>query len=340
MTEERFVRHDSPAQWNDLVAGFPITSALQTWGWGEAKRLTGWEPSRLELPGVGAVQVLRRRLLPGQHVLYAPRGPALFAPDDLPRLAGALRAWARPTDVYATLEPECRHAADAPPPPPPRPLRPAESVQPEHTAVLDLTATAEERRRRMHPMLRRHLRASERQGVRVEQDADLSAFWPLFDETNRRSRLIALPRRYYEGVVASLGVGAAESAVLTARLDDEALASAVVVGVGTRLYYLYGGSTRTRSEAQAPIALQWGAMQWAIERGYTSYDLWGVPRQLSPDAHAYGVALFKTRLGGTLVRNVAYDLPLTPLYRPLRLALRARRTLLNLRALGHPTDVV
>ena len=90
-----------PEAWNRLVSGFAITSPLQSWGWGEVKRTTGWEPRRFLLLGgegpVAAAQVLLKAAPGGLRLAYAPRGPALHRLEDLPEVARRARPRARAT---------------------------------------------------------------------------------------------------------------------------------------------------------------------------------------------------------------------------------------------------
>ena len=54
-----------PLEWNQLVVSFSHYSALQGWGFGEVRRVSGWTPHRLKLMRDGipfaAAQVLRRK---------------------------------------------------------------------------------------------------------------------------------------------------------------------------------------------------------------------------------------------------------------------------------------
>ena len=84
--------------WNAAVMSAPRADLLQSWEWGEFKRLSGWEPMRAlvmddEQPVAGA-QLLARRVM-GVPSLYAPRGP--WWRDDSSGQAGlrALAGWLR-----------------------------------------------------------------------------------------------------------------------------------------------------------------------------------------------------------------------------------------------------
>ena len=71
---------------------------LQSTGWAEVKSATGWRAERYVFEDgdalVGCVQVLRKRLVRGLDVAYAPRGPLVDdakLPDAIVALRKALR---------------------------------------------------------------------------------------------------------------------------------------------------------------------------------------------------------------------------------------------------------
>ncbi|HWG86068.1 MAG TPA: peptidoglycan bridge formation glycyltransferase FemA/FemB family protein [Deinococcales bacterium] len=337
-----------PLEWDALVASMPFTSALQGWGWGEAKRLTGWEPYRLRVDRAGeavaAAQVLRRRLVPGATVLYAPRGPAMRSLTDIADVGRALRRWAGRSDLRLKLEPPVPLAEDAEIPAALGPFRRAETEQPEHTILVDLTAPEDVMLKRMHQMARRNTKTSLKLGVTAGPDDDFDAFWALFSETNERSKLLSRTRAYYEAVYHECGRYGGEARLITARLDGQALASGLVIGLGPNLNYLYGGSTRAREEGErdpkGSNGFYWGMLLYGAQAGYRELDLFGIPRKLDPEKHAFGVYQFKERLGGQRVHFPAYELGLSPLARAVTAALRARKTLMNYRARGSTRDVL
>ncbi len=331
-----------PETWNRLVSGFPITSALQSWGWGEVKRLSGWEPFRLaildgEVP-VAAAQVLRRRFAGPFVMLYAPRGPALRAIEDLPRVAEALAQWAG-RGVYLKLEPEVGQPAEAPPP---RfaPLVLEETIQPEYSLWVDLAPDPDAVLARMKPKTRYNIRLSARKGVVAAVEEDFEAFWALFTETNRRAKLLQHDRSYYEAVLREMNQPHGAAFLSIARLEGKPLSAGLFVAFAGKVDYLYGGSSRAHKNVMAPYAMHWNAMRWGMERGYRIYDLWGVPRVLSPESHAYGIYRFKEGFGGQRVRFPAYDYPLSSLYTPLKRALRLRKDFVNWRMRGTRRDVL
>jgi len=330
-----------PKAWNEAVSAFPITSALQSWGWGEVKRLSGWRPVRvLVLEGseaVAAAQVLLRPL-PGTPfaLAYAPRGPALGRLSDLPRVARALGGFG---GVYLHLEPEVGLPSEEPPPAFSG-LFPAEPIQPGHTLWLDLTRGEEALLRGMKEMHRRNARlALKRTQVFVEGEEAFSEFFRLFEETNRRARLLQHSEDYYRAVLKEMNQPLGEAFLVVARKEGEALAAGLFVGFAGKVDYLYGGSSRAHPEAKAPMGMHMGAIRYALERGYRIYDLWGVPRR-PEGSHAEGIHRFKEGFGGSRVQFPAYALPTSWLYHPVKALLRLRKTWVNLRVRGNPRDVL
>jgi len=336
-----------PAEWNALVGGFPYHSSLQSWGWGEVKRLSGWRPRRFFVEEDGrpvlAAQVLEKGTGP-LALAYAPRGPAFKALDALPEALSLLAP--RLKGGYLKIEPPLMLKEGEAPPQIPG-LLPAETIQPEYSLVLPLD-DEESLLKRMKPKTRYNIRLSSRKGVQTRlvfptdegAAAAFDAFFRLFTETNRRAKLRQHAREYYEAVFQRMHQPGGEAFVVLAELEGEPLAAGLFVAFGDRVDYLYGGSTRARREVMAPYAMHWAAIRYGLEAGYRYYDLWGVPRVLSPESHAYGIYRFKEGFGGVRVRFPAYDRPLSPLYRPLVRAIRLYKDFQNWRARGTRRDVL
>ncbi len=336
-----------PAEWNARVGAFRYRSSLQSWGWGEVKRLSGWRPRRFLIEDGGrpvlAAQVLEKGRGP-LALAYAPRGPAFDAIEALPEALAALAPRLR--GGYLKIEPPLLLPEDEPPPAIPGTRR-AETIQPEYSLVLPLD-DEESLLRRMKPKTRYNVRLSGRKGVRTRlvfpgdegAGAAFDAFFRLFTETNRRARLRQHAREYYEAVFQKMHQPGGEAFLVLAELEGEPLSAGLFVAFGERVDYLYGGSTRARREVMAPYAMHWAAIRYGLKRGYRHYDLWGVPRVLTPESHAYGIYRFKEGFGGVRVRFPAYDRPLSPLYRPLVWALRRYKDYQNWRARGTRRDVL
>src|SRR3989440_3467145 len=101
---------DETRDWDRLVQETARPHLLQSTGWAEVKAATAWRAERFVFEDgdarVGCVQVLRKRLVRGLDVAYAPRGP--LVPDDmLPDAIVALRkALSRGLTVSLLCDPE------------------------------------------------------------------------------------------------------------------------------------------------------------------------------------------------------------------------------------------
>jgi lipid II:glycine glycyltransferase (peptidoglycan interpeptide bridge formation enzyme) len=243
-----------------MVSSLPITSALQSWGWGEVKKLSGWQPERWAVFDGGqliaAAQLFRRRLGGPLSMLYAPRGPALRELDDLPRVVEALKQKANGA-VYLKLEPEVGIPAN-------QPVRAfpncsiEESIQPEYSIWLDLTLGREGLLAQMSNMHRRNTKLAEKRVMaRVEGIEAFEEFWQLFEETNRRARLLQHAKAYYQAVLREMNQPLGEAFISIARLQGKALAAGLFVAFGGKVDYLYGGSSCENSNAKAPNGMHW-----------------------------------------------------------------------------------
>lgn len=342
--------------YDDAVRNLPITSALQGWGYGEARRALGQVPARYLIQDagrtVGALQLIRKRLVPGFSTLYAPRGPALESLDLLPGVAEAVRKVARPTDALLKIEPPVPLDANDEQTVIPEsygPFTRAATEQPEHTIIADLRRSEEELFAGLHSMARRNVRTAEKLGVVAGRDDDFDAFWEIFTATNERAKLGAFPRKYYETMLREGNAHGGEAYIVLSRYQGKALAGGFFIAMGKGTYYLFGGSVRDdRTDAdgkpfkdsKAPDAFYWNAMLDAKRQGYELFDFWGIPRELDESKHSFGVFKMKLKFSEQRVWYPAYDLNLNPAAPMIVKALRWRKTQNNLRKRGSADDVL
>jgi lipid II:glycine glycyltransferase (peptidoglycan interpeptide bridge formation enzyme) len=288
---------------------------LQSWEWGEFKRLGGWEPLRvLVLDGEQAVagaQLLSRRVM-GVPSLYAPRGP--WWRDDESGAAGleALGVWLRR-----------KRPAGAPflrvDPPIAAPgllgslgFRAApRQVQPRATIVVDLTPDAEKLLAAFNSRVRYNARHALKKGVEVSEGGaeDVRPFWELLSATAERKGFVERDLSYFQQLMEVFG---GDARILLARFNGVVVYGALVVVFGASAYYLYGGSGGDRSVKPSELG-QYRAMLWAKSRGAIRYDMWGIPFAPAEDNPLYSVYTFKSGFGGEEERYVgALDLSLAP----------------------------
>lgn len=345
------IKADDPQAYNEVVAKMPLSSPLQGWAYGEARRTLGQRPERYFLKRggetVGAVQLLRKSLLPGFSTLYAPRGPAILGLDLLPEFASAVGSVRQATDVFCKIEPPQDYPDEASVPESIGSFARAVTEQPEHTIVKRLQPSEDKLFAGLHSMARRNVRTAQKRGVTVGRDEDFEAFWEIFCATNERAKLGAFPRAYYETMLREGQKYGGDSYIVLARHEGRALAGGFFLALGDTTCYLYGGSIRDdrggdgkRQDAKAPDAFYWNALVDAKNAGYQTFDFWGIPRELDPKKHSYGVFKMKLKFSEERVWFPAYDVPLSPLAPAVVKALRLRKTQNNLRKRGQADDVL
>jgi lipid II:glycine glycyltransferase (peptidoglycan interpeptide bridge formation enzyme) len=345
-----------PHTYDEVVRALPVTSALQGWGYGEARRVLGQTPSRYLIREagtsrtVGALQLIRRRLVPGLSLLYAPRGPVLEDLNLLADLAPALKRLARPGDTLLKIEPPFARTVELIP----EALGPfsrSEAEQPEHTITVGLERPESELLAKLHSMARRNVKAAAKFGVEVVTGGPelLGEFWTIFTATNERAQLGAFPRAYYETMLREGAAHGGDAYIVLARREGLALAGGFFLAMGSTTNYLFGGSVKDprpgedggeRKDAKAPTAFYWGAMLDAKRRGYRTFDFWGIPRALNEDKHSFGIYRMKENFGGEKVWFPGYELALSPIAPAVVRALRWRKTRNNLRKRGSAEDVL
>lgn len=326
--------------WDAFVASHPAGHLLQSYAWGELKSAFGWETVRLALQEGehlrAAAQVLFRHL-PGTALAYIPRGPVLDWQDKeaaAALFAAMAAAGRRRGAAFLKVEPNLPDTPQARAHLQALGLRPARTVQPRATLVIDLLGD-EELLAQMKPKTRYNVRLAMRRGVTVRPAAaasEVDLFYDMLLETGRRDSFGVHRPEYYRSVYRLLNQ--ADMAVLLfAEREGRVLAGLWAAAWGSEAIYLYGASRADGQEHMPSYLLQWEAMRWARERGCTHYDLWGIPdsvargtdpRQSFPKKNVrdglWGVYRFKQGFGGRTACTVgAYDLPYRPwLYRLYR----------------------
>jgi peptidoglycan pentaglycine glycine transferase (the first glycine) len=303
-------------QWNDAVNAAPRSDLLQSWEWGEFKRLGGWTPLRLLVteggePVAGA-QLLSRRVM-GAPSLYAPRGP--WWRDDARGQAGlaALIAWIRRNRPASAPFLRADPLITDPAPLTAQGFRPApRQIQPRATIVVDLTPSDEAILAAFNSRVRYNARHALKKGVEVSEGGveDARPFWELLNATAVRKGFVERDLSYFTQLMETFGDNAR---IFLARYEGKVVYGALIVVSGQNAYYLYGGSGGDRSVKPSELG-QYRAMLWAKRRGATHYDMWGIPYSPDPSNPLYTVYTFKSGFGGEEVRYAgALDLPLVPI---------------------------
>ncbi|NWG76103.1 MAG: peptidoglycan bridge formation glycyltransferase FemA/FemB family protein, partial [Rubrivivax sp.] len=295
----------------------------------------------------GACQILFRPLPLGRCLGYAPRGPIV----DLESTDGA----AARAVLFDGVEAACRArraiALKLDPCLPAgadrflrlcgaRPARGLEAevggTQPKYVMRLDLRPGLEAVFGGFKPEYRNRIRKAEKRGIMVRHaatDADWQSFDELLRQTARRQQFAVRAKGYFDAIREELR-GACQATVLLGELNGAAVGAILLIAYGQTCWYLYGGMSDAGRQHYSGYLLQWQAMQWAVERGCTTYDFRGVAAPDATDSPLYGLNKFKGGFGPELVEWVGeFDLVLAPLpYRLFEVALPRVRALLKRRA--------
>lgn len=181
--------------------------------------------------------------------------------------------------------------------------------QPRYLCVIDLKGRDSEAvLKSMNQQWRRNIRKADKAGVTVRSIGveGVDTFHELYVETADRDHFVPRARSYFEQMVRSFSEGGEHvtGRIYEAHVDGDVLASALMVRVGDTFSYLYGGSTSRNRDARASNALQWQAIQDAIDAGCTTYDLRGFNTSLGATSPLIGLLLFKLGAGADVVEMV------------------------------------
>ncbi len=183
--------------------------------------------------------------------------------------------------------------------------RPASSIQPNASRVIDLRPDEEALWGELRKKWRQYVNKARTAGVRiVDADGDrLGDFYRIYRETADRAGFLIRTEQAYRDVWEAFHPHGMVRLLFAESPEGEPLATLFLISSGSRVVEPYGGMTRTGADLRANYLLKWEAIRSSRELGATTYDLWGL-------AHA-GIAHFKTGFGGREVRYIgAWDLVL------------------------------
>ena len=152
-----------------------------------------------------------------------------------------------------------------------------EFLQARYVYRLDLEGkTEDEIFAAFHSKTRYNVRLSERKGVtcRIGDKSDLPAFREIMVETAVRDGFMARSLKYFEDMYDHL---APENLrVYMMEFEGKAIAGAIAIYYGDKLWYLYGASSNRERNRMPNYMMQWAMIRWAIEKGCRIYDFRGV----------------------------------------------------------------
>jgi lipid II:glycine glycyltransferase (peptidoglycan interpeptide bridge formation enzyme) len=339
------MREGSQEKWDELIGSLPGRHILQSWEWGEAKRISGWKATHkiwwdADDQIAAAALILNRSIsIKGiefpLRIMYLPRGPMIRDWTDIPLrkhvLADLRKIGKQENAVFIKIDPEVElgrgvpgeEGADD------QPwtqelikdleendwLPSLEQVQFRNTMSIDLRPDSEQLLAKMKQKTRYNVRLAERRGVkvRVGEAGDLDLLYKMYAETSVRDGFTIRNADYYLSLWSDfIKAGLAEP--LLAEVEGEPVAGVIIFRFGGRAWYMFGMSRVAHREKMPNYLLQWEGMIRAKQSGCVEYDLWGAPDEFVESDDLWGVYRFKKGLGAEVVRFIgAWDLPLNHL---------------------------
>jgi lipid II:glycine glycyltransferase (peptidoglycan interpeptide bridge formation enzyme) len=302
------------ASWDALVAANDASGFGQSWAWATFKEREGHQVERLGVfDGARLVAGAMLHLYPslaGQALLYAPDGPVVpwddegLAREALRRILDRAAELARSERAIALrIEPHLERQRGA--------LlrefvRAPLDIYPQHTLLVDLGRDDATLLGAMRPKGRYNVGLAARRGVRVESATtlqDLRRFYPLFEASALRNGFFAEPYGFFINLAQSLFPEGMLRLYLATH-DGDDLAAALIVHLGARATYLYGGSADYKRNLMASYAVHWAALRDARDAGLATYDFFGYEPYGLVDHLYAGFSRFKRQFGGRAVRYI------------------------------------
>lgn len=189
----------------------------------------------------------------------------------------------------------------------------------EVTWVLDLNKPATELMPEMRQNHRNLIRRSKREGVIVESSTDskdISIIHDLLKETAQRHKFVPFSKKY---LLSEFNAFAPHnSTIYIARHNNEVIAGAIFFHIGDTMVYHHGASKSSKefNKLAASYAIQWQAINDAIDNGLKYYNFWGIAPEDAKNSHPFkGITRFKKGFGGHQINLVpCHDFPLNKKY--------------------------
>ena len=329
-------------QWDDFVKQHPRAHFLQLSAWGDLKSAYGWSCDRVALVEDGDIvagaQLLFKPLPTGVlgTMAYLPYGGYVTDDSQWGALWDAVEQCAKSHGaVFLKWEAGFFLNKEAPDFTQWGFVESPQTVQPPRTVMLNIAQEDDDIQSPMNQSTRRNIRKAYKNDVHYYEASpeDVSKFTRIMEITGDRNEFgVHEPEYYqmmYDLLVPEYG------ALILAEHEGDTLAANFVLAVGDTAAYLAGASASKKRKLMASYGVQWEAIQWAKQRGYTYYDMWGVPDE---DAETledqfqersdglWGVYRFKRGWGGDVVRSAGtWDKVYNRLvYQAYKMALKVR----------------
>lgn len=189
-------------------------------------------------------------------------------------------------------------------------------LQPEHTQVIDLTASEEDIIAAMNQNNRNLYRNYEKKGlsIHVSRDpADITIFTDMMHGVAERNGIRAHSDNYFKAQAEAL-FPTGDAQLFYVSLEDKPIAASIAFDSDTTRYYAHASADDTYRKLSAGTSLLAYMIIDAKRRGLTQFDLYGIAPTDDPTHRWAGFTKFKKSFGGTPLAYVgAWDLPVSKL---------------------------
>jgi len=215
--------------------------------------------------------------------------------------------------------------------------------------LIDLTLDTDALMANMQKHTRYNVRYSARKGVEIREgnEADLPTAYRLLQCTSERAGFPIRSFDYYSQEWRALAKQDLVKLFL-AYYEGEIIAFRMPAAFGGKAATLHSGSLQPYLNLKPNELLMWTCIEWAKDRGCTSYDVWGITEEVGEltlqgkpipgdqKGGLWGVYYFKRGFGGEVVYYVgAYDFIYSPLlYKLMGMVMTRLGSLDNLARLG------
>ncbi len=323
----RIITYPDRELWNDFVVNSSECPVLQSFEWGEVKSNFGWYPIRLAVEDngkiVAGISILKREIPYVRHSLfYAPRGPIVdYSNRELLEflLAAVEKEAEKRHAISLKIDPAVSeeqqnilavfHTLGF--------EKAAKQIQPRATFLLDLTLETNAILMGFEEKTRYNIRLAAKKGVVVREDPSeqgINMFYKIYRETSLRDKFLVHPVKYYQKIREILFENGLGSCFI-AYYNDKPIAGVIIFCFGSKIWYMYGASSSEHRNLMPNHLLHWQVIQWAKEKNYKTYDLWGIPVNPKEGHPLWGVYRFKKGFKGKMVKYIgAHDFPYSPLF--------------------------
>lgn len=303
-------------RYDEFVASSPNGHIFQSYEWGEVFKKGGWHPIRLIVEDgneiKAGISILKKNLLFGYSIFYAPRGPIvdyqdeeifIFLLNEIKKRAFSHRA------IFLQINPDIpqdnNFIKDC--------LKEKgflniekyglfRLTQPRYVFRLNLQRDLEEIFQGFSKSVRKNIRIAEKEGVSVESKNSiegLEIFYKLLKRTSKRKNFLIRPYQYQYRIYQEMVTrGLVE--IFLAKYKDEYVASRLIFIFGNKSWDMYAGSNDKYPEIRANHLLVWEVIKFVKEKGCIWFDFRGAGAWDVPEHLERGIYEFKRRFGPDL----------------------------------------